>query len=187
MDSNITALQQDCQDSCLAWIFAAARQQQYIVILLSCLLKIYRIGPERHQQLTRNSFFYASHLKKWLVKWSLSLWEKGAKQSARVHVLQNCSPGSSLYNFLRISSKKMTGEMYSPKKFTRKMCKTICTCSCLQNCSPGLFKEVHRSFIFYLIYVFEIILPWYIVNHSKTCHTSNCCFGFPNSANRSCF
>ena len=154
-----------------------------VLVWLSCLPKIYRIGPERHQQLTRNSFFYASHLKKWLVKWSLSLWEKGAKQSARVHVLQNCSPGSSLYNFLRISSKKMTGEMYSPKKFTRKMCKTICTC--LQNCSPGLSKDL-QAFIC-LIRVFEIILPWYIVNHSKTCHTSNCCFGFPNSANGSCF
>ena len=46
--------------------------------------------------------------------------------------LQNCSPGSSLLNYYAFNLKKMTGEMYSPKKFMRRTCKTICTCSCLQ-------------------------------------------------------
>ena len=65
--------------------------------------------------------------------------------------LQNCSPGSSSYNFLRISSKKMTGKMYFPKKFMRKTCKTISTCSCLQiDCTAlqgRLYIKVKLSYL----------------------------------------
>ena len=49
--------------------------------------------------------------------------------------LQNCSPGSSLLNYYAFNLKKMTGEMYSPKKFMRRTCKTICTD--WLHCSPG--------------------------------------------------